>query len=236
MKLRMLRQAVGCFSIAMYLSLNAQIVGTPQPGANEPERAGDVRSNGLAIRNARYQLRPGDSFDVSFALAPEFDEIAVIQPDGFISLKGADSIPVQGKTLPEATQAIKFAYAKILHDPLLSLSLKDFEKPYFVAAGKLSKPGKYDLRAPLTVSQGVAIAGGFTEDSKTSQVVLFHPMGDGTYRSKLIDVKHLMKQRLLSEDAVLQPGDMVYVPQSRFSYIRKYLPTTSIGAYAGNLN
>jgi protein involved in polysaccharide export with SLBB domain len=51
--------------------------------------------------------------------------------------------------------------------------LKDFEKPYFVAGGRVARPGKYDLRGDTTVSQGIALAGGFLDSAKHSQVVLF---------------------------------------------------------------
>ena len=51
----------------------------------------------------------------------------------------------------------------------------------------MEKPGKYDLRSDLTVTEAVAIAGGFTDKSKHSQVVLFRPSRvAGMKRSSLI--------------------------------------------------
>ncbi len=78
-----------------------------------------------------------------------------------MTLKEVGSIYVEGQTVPELTQTLKDAYAKILHEPVIAVSLKDFEKPYFIAAGQVAKPGRYDLRGPLTVTEAVAIAGGF---------------------------------------------------------------------------
>ena len=91
------------------------------------------------------------------------------------------SIFVEGQTVPELTETLKAAYAKILHDPVITIALKDFEMPYFIAAGQVTKPGKYDLRSDLTVTQAVAIAGGFNDKSKHSQVVLFRPAPGGGY-------------------------------------------------------
>ena len=125
---------------------------------------------GFQERNPRYCLRKGDSFDVDFAFSPEFNQTVVVQPDGFITLRGAGSIRAEGQTIPELTQTIKKAYAKILHDPVVTVALKDFEKPYFVAAGQVAKPGKYELRSDITLVEAVNIAGGFTEASKHSQV------------------------------------------------------------------
>src|ERR1035441_10553226 len=106
---------------------------------------------GLQQHNPRYQLRKSDSFDVDFAFSPELNQTVAVQPDGYVTLKEVGSIYVEGQTVPELTQTLKDAYAKILHDPVIAISLKDFEKPYFIDSGQVAKPGKYDLRSPLTV-------------------------------------------------------------------------------------
>ena len=186
---------------------------------------------GLHARNPRYQLRKGDTFDLDFELSPEFNQTVAVQPDGYVTLKGVGSIFVEGQTVPELTETVKAAYAKTLHDPVIAIALKDFEKPYFIASGQVSKPGKYDLRSDLTVTEAVAIAGGFNDKAKHSQVVLFRPVPGGGYEAKLLNVKKLLASRNLSEDVHLQPGDMVYVPQSAMSKIRPFLPTSSMGAY-----
>ena len=91
----------------------------------------------------RYRLRTGDSFDLDFALSPEFNQTLAVQPDGYVTLKGVGSIFVENQSVPELTETVKGAYAKILHDPVISIELKDFEKPYFIAAGQVARPGKY---------------------------------------------------------------------------------------------
>lgn len=186
---------------------------------------------GFQERSPRYRLRKGDSFDLDFELSPEFNQTVSVQPDGYVTLKGVGSIFVEGQTVPELTETVKTAYETTLHDPVIAIALKDFDKPYFIAAGQVAKPGKYDLRGPLTVTEAVAIAGGFNDSAKHSQVVLFRPAWNGTVETKLINVKKLLASRDLAEDVYLQPGDMLYVPQSAFSKIRRYIPTSSIGAY-----
>src|ERR1017187_8962061 len=188
---------------------------------------------GLHERNPRYQLRKGDTFDLDLAFSPEFNQTVAVQPDGYVTLKGVGSIFVEGQTVPELTETLKRAYSKILHDPVIAISLKDFEKPYFIASGQVEKPGKYDLRSDLTVTEAVAIAGGSNEKSKHSQVVLFRPAAGGGYETKLLNIKKLLAKRDLSEDVQIQPGDMLYVPQNALSKIRPFLPTSGLSAYLG---
>ena len=185
----------------------------------------------LQERNPRYRLRAGDSFDVDFALSPEFNQTVAVQPDGFVTLKGVGTILVQGETIPELTETLKAAYTKILHDPIIAIALRDFEKPYFIAAGQVARPGKYDLRSALTITEALALAGGFSEKAKSSQVVLFRPAPSGIFEPKVFNIKKLLASRNLSEDVPLLPGDMLYVPQSVFSRLRPFMPTASMGAY-----
>ncbi len=189
---------------------------------------------GLHERYPRYRLRKGDTFDLDFALSPEFNQTVAVQPDGYVALKGVGSIYIEGQTIPELTDTVSATYSKILHDPVIVVALKDFEKPYFIASGQVSRPGKYDLRSDLTVTEAVAIAGGFNDKAKHSQVVLFRPAPGGGYEAKLLNIKKLLATRNLSEDVQMQPGDMLYVPQSALSKIRPFLPTSSMGAYLGS--
>jgi len=198
----------------------------------EPE-ANTVSSTdkGFPERHARYKLQPGDVFDIAFELNPEFNQTASVQPDGYISLRGVGDIQVKDQTVPQLTETLRGAYSKILNDPLISVVLKDFEKPYFVADGQVGHPGKYDLRGDTSLTQAIAMAGGFLDSAKHSQVLLFRKASEGWYSAKIINVKKMEKAGDLREDPQLQPGDMLFVPKNRFSKIKPLLPISSMGAF-----
>lgn len=187
----------------------------------------------LQKRLARYKLRQGDSLEIGFQYSPEFNQTVAVEPDGYVTLKEVGSFYVEGQTVPQLTDTITAAYAKTLSDPVVTVTLKDFVKPHFIASGQVSRPGKYDWTEDITVTEAIAIAGGFTEKSKHSQVVLFRPLQGGGYQTKLLDVKKMLASRNLSEDVQLQPGDMLYVPQNAISKIRPFLPTSGVSAYLG---
>jgi polysaccharide export outer membrane protein len=184
-------------------------------------------------RYPRYTLRSGDSFDINFELSPEFNQQGVsVQPDGFITLRGVGDVHVAGQTVPELNATIRAAYNKILNDPLVSITLKDFEKPYFIADGQIGHPGKYELRGDTTLTEAIAMAGGFEDTSKHSQVLLFRRVSDRWSSAQIYDVKKMETSKNLSEDPLLHPGDMLFVPKNRFSKIRAFLPTASLGTFA----
>jgi polysaccharide export outer membrane protein len=224
---------LGMTAAAQNIAANSAPSDAPPSLSAAPAASAPPASTpGLQQRNPRYKLRKGDSFDVDFAMTPEFNQVIAVQPDGYITLRAIGSMYVEGQTVPELTQTLTNAYTKILHDPVIAISLKDFEKPYFIASGQVARPGKYDLRGDLTVSEAVAIAGGFDDKSKHSQVVLFHPVSGG-FEAKVINVKKLMADKNLSEDIQLQPGDMLFVPQNSLSKIKPFLPSSSVSAFLG---
>jgi protein involved in polysaccharide export with SLBB domain len=182
-------------------------------------------------RHPLYRLTKSDTVDVSFTFSPDFNQTLTVQPDGFVALKGAGTLLAEGLTVPQMQQAIVYAYRSFLHQPEVTVTLKDFDKPYFLASGEVARPGKYELRGDLTVNEAVAIAGGLTQQARHSQVVVFRRISAYVAESHIIDLKKMLDSRDLHEDLHLQPGDFVFVPQSRISKIRKYVPTNALSWY-----
>lgn len=197
---------------------------------NQPESQAHIAAGQptLQQRNPRYQLCKGDIFELNFPLTPDFNQTVTVHPDGYITLVSVGDLYVAGKTVPELRELLKTAYSKTLHDPIINVVLKDFEKPYFIAGGEVSKPGKYELRDDTTLTQAIAIAGGFNENSKHSQVLLFRRVSNDWAEARVLNVKKMFQAGNLSEDLHLQPGDMFFVPQNRISKIRKWIPYTAV--------
>lgn len=222
------------FSAAGQRAPAQSAMANPQPNdVDQAPRAtpGDDSLSGHR-RNWRYKINPSDTLELTFSLTPEFNQTVTVQPDGYITLRDVGDLQVAGKTLAEFRDAVKQAYSKILHDPVISVDPKDFEKPYFIVGGQVGKPGKFDLRSDVTVTQAIAIAGGFTDMSKHSQVLLFRRVSDQWTEAKIINVKKMFASRDLQEDPDLRPGDMLYVPKNAISKIKPFLPTSSVGAFA----
>jgi len=183
------------------------------------------------VRRPLYRLGKSDVIAICFPFSPEFDQTVSVQPDGYIALKGAKQLPVEGMTAPELQEAVSRAYVGVLHDPEVTVVLQDFDKPYFIVTGEVNHSGKFELRSDTTVSEAVAIAGGLTPRAKHSQVVLFRRVSDDLVESRLLDMKAMMKSRTLAEDIHLRPGDFLFVPQNMISKIKQYLPTSSLSMY-----
>ena len=196
----------------------------PQASLTKTPEEKSHGSSDFQERNPRYQLQPDDIFDVVFEFSPEFNQTVTVQPDGYVALRGVGELQVKGMTTPQLTDALRKAYEAFLQEPAIEVVLKTFEKPYFVAGGKVARPGKYDLRGDTTVSQAIAVAGGFLDTAKHSQVVLFRRVSEDWAETKVLDMKKILNTKNLGEDLRLRPGDMIFVPQNRLSKIERFLP------------
>jgi polysaccharide export outer membrane protein len=183
------------------------------------------------LRNPRYRLCASDAITLTFPLTPEFDQTLNIQPDGFASLTGIGDIHLEGLTTEQASDAIRTAYAGILHDPIVTIELKDFNKPYFTVSGQVNKPGKYDLRGDTSATEAIAVAGGFNDSAKHSQVLLFRRVNNDWFQVTPLNLKRILQGRDINEDAEIHSGDMLFVPQNFISKIKKFIPSSGVGTY-----
>jgi polysaccharide export outer membrane protein len=211
-----------------------QVPPAPQQVARDSEGTADNQGQPsiLQHRNRRYQLHSADVLALEFPFTPEFNQTVTVQPDGYVTLRGIENMKVQGQTLPEVTSALRTAYCKILHDPVINVELKDFEKPFFIVGGEVGHPGKFELREDTTATEAVAIAGGLRDSAKHSEVLLFHRVPGGWAQVKRLNMKKMLKEGNLDEDAYLQAGDFLYVPKNTMSKIVRFIPTSSLGMYA----
>jgi polysaccharide export outer membrane protein len=186
----------------------------------------------LEERHPRYVLQRQDVLSLTFPLSPELNQTLTVQPDGYINLQNAGSVYAQGLTAPELILAVKKAYTGILHDPIVDVDIQDFQKPFFIVTGQVGKPGQYELRADITVAEALAIAGGMTMTTAKTQVFLFHRTPENWFEVKKVNMKDVLRGKNVNEDAMIHPGDMVYVPEKFIANFRKYVPySLNAGSY-----
>jgi polysaccharide biosynthesis/export protein len=240
-----LRLSSASVLLALFVGASANLAGQTPPTdaapavpAATPSNAGQNSRAGsgheLEQRNPRYVIQRQDVLTLTFPLSAEMNQIVTVQPDGYVNLQNGSSLHAQGLTVPELVEAVKGAYAGTLHNPIVIVDLKDFQKPFFTVSGQVGKPGQYELRADITVAEAIAVAGGLAPTAK-SQIFLFHRTSEQWFEVKKVNLKDLMHGKNVNEDATLKPGDMIFVPESFITSFRKYVPySVNAGTYLTN--
>ena len=95
----------------------------------------------------------------------------------------------------------------------------------------MNHPGNFDLRGEVRLVQAIAMAGGFKDSAKRTQVVLCRKANAEYAEVKIFDVRKLMTPGDIREDVVLRPGDTLVVPRNRISKMEPFIRLTSLGMY-----
>lgn len=194
-------------------------------------RAQDLRPPRLTtVTEDRYRLQPGDVLEVQYRYTPEFNQTVTVQPDGYVSLEIGGDLKVAGFTLEETRHAILRQANKRLQDPVATIVLKEFQKPYFVVSGEVAQPGKIEMREKVTALQAIMLAGGMKESAKSSQVVVFRKINSDMAEVKVLNLKDIRRTSDLENDLTLQAGDMVYVPRDKLSKVERFMRLVSVAA------
>src|SRR3989442_956481 len=183
------------------------------------------------VTEERYRLQPGDVFEVQFRYSPEFNQTVTVQPDGYITLEIGGDLKVAGFTIEQTRTAILRQARTRLQDPVATIVLKEFQRPYFVVAGEVGQPGKIEMRERVTAIQAIMLAGGMKETAKSSQVVVFRKINSDLAEVKLLNLKNIRRTSDLENDLTLQAGDMVFVPRDKISKIERFMKLASVAAF-----
>lgn len=196
-------------------------------------RAQDGRPPRLStVTEERYRLQPGDVLEIQYRYSPEFNQTVTVQPDGYVSLEIGGDLKIAGLTIEQTRQTILRRASSRLREPVATIVLKEFQRPYFVVAGEVAQPGKIEMRERVTAIQAIMLAGGMKETARSSQVVVFRKINSSDMAEvKLLNLKSIRRTSDLENDLTLQPGDMVYVPRDKISKIERFMKLASVAAF-----
>jgi polysaccharide export outer membrane protein len=150
---------------------------------------------------------------------------AIAQAGGFLEDAGREGVviyrPAQlGSTtrVPLTVDIVALQRGKG-HDPILLpndvIFVPSREKIY--VHGQVTRPGDFTVPSgqTLTASQAIAKAGGFTRIANDGNVRLSRRLRSGERKSFVLDLSRVTGEHA-GEDVPLQPGDVLFVPESVF--------------------
>jgi protein involved in polysaccharide export with SLBB domain len=75
------------------------------------------------------------------------------------------------------------------------------------------------LTGKLNAIQAIFSSGGFTDDARRSEVVIISRGPDNKPVARKVNLKKALKGKLLENEYLLRPFDVVYIPRTRLAKI-----------------
>ena len=186
---------------------------TPDKAINQ-----DVTSALRQMRSSQaYVLQPGDVVDIQVYMEDDMNRVLRLSGSGSITFPLVGNVRLAGLTLEQAEQKLADRLMTYIKNPQVSMLVKEYGNKTVYVLGQVSKPAAIQIppEKPLTVLEAITSVGGFTDIANTSKVRVLR-VENGKQKTLDVDVSQITKQGNKSMDISLQPGDVVFVPQSMF--------------------
>jgi polysaccharide export outer membrane protein len=157
-----------------------------------------------------YVIGPEDLLQISVWKNESLSRQLPVRPDGKVSMPLLHDIQASGLTPMQLRDKIAAALAEFMPNPEVSVTVLEVRSYRVSVLGEVQRPGVLQLKAPTTVLEAIALAGGFRDFASPSKIVIFRKNGNGT--EKLRFNYNRAVGTGTEENMALRSGDVVVVP------------------------
>lgn len=143
--------------------------------------------------------------------------LVVVRPDGKISLPYIQDIAASGLSAFELSQELETHYRKFINNISITAAVLRARSNQTYIMGQVNRPNFYELRGPITLTQLISRAGGFTGEANTHQVVVISRNKSGQPEAKVVDMDDIIGKGNMGADPIINQYDVVYVPRTKLA-------------------
>jgi polysaccharide export outer membrane protein len=158
-----------------------------------------------------YRIGPGDLIRVAVFGNNDLSSRVTVRPDGRMTLPLLGEVSVTGKTVNDVTREITEGYRRFVQDARVAVIIEEVHSYRVFVLGKVTRPGEFEARTPLTITQAMALAGGTTRGANVDAIVVLRRGANGRderYEVSLTDILDGHTQ----QNFTLRTGDTIMVP------------------------
>ena len=138
---------------------------------------------------------------------------------------------MEGLPLDAAKDVLMEALGEYLRSPDMSRLITSYGPRQVYVMGNVVSPGIHDLRVDrMNAYAALASAGGWTDRARSTRIQVIRVHNDMMYY-RTLNMKDYTKKHDLTQNVVLEDGDIVYVPASNgIKFTEDILPYVNVWA------
>ncbi len=163
---------------------------------------------------AATTLGAGDVFEVRVFQEPELSGAYQVGPQGDIIFPLCKRVVVGGLTANGAAEKLRACLSEgFMRNPQVSVLVKEYNSKKVFVFGEVQKPGTFAFQDGMSIVQALTLAGGFTRNAAQNNTSVTRLVNGQEVKSK-VNVQDIALGK--APNVTLEPGDIVYVPESMF--------------------
>lgn len=170
-----------------------------------------------------YEIGPGDEIELRFYYNPDLNDRLTVRPDGKVSVGFVQDVQAAGRTPAALSQEIRTLLAPHLRQPDVVVAVRSFGSQRVFVGGEVQRPGPVMLVGRMSILQTLAEAGWVRDTARKEEVVLVRRDPAGGRKIFAIDVEKALSGEDLSQDVMLRPDDMLFVPPSAIANFDRWV-------------
>lgn len=197
--------------------------GEPSP-STAPALSTVALTTSMEVLNDSVKLGIGDRVSLRIVEERRVPISLVVTDSGEMEVPLIGRVVAKGKTCKQLAYELKpilekeYFYKATVIIGVDSISTRSRGKVYIT--GQVRNQGGLELPADesLTVSQAVLKVGGLADFANRRKVKLVRRKPDGSSDTRLIDLAEILDKGRLDKDVVLEPGDLINVPERLINF------------------
>ncbi len=167
----------------------------------------------MPASNTQYLIGPPDVLEFRSTRVREIGTYReTVSPDGYVNVPLLGRTYVAGRTVESLQQELEQRAGFYYQDADVNVRVNRYASKKIFVYGQVRAPGEYFYNGSNTVMSALARAQP-TERADPSSVLIVRPDENGELRARMtVNLDHMIQTGDTTLNAVLQEGDVVYVP------------------------
>ncbi len=181
----------------------------------------ELKSNqpDASLVKGEYKIGVDDIVQISVWKNPELSITVPVRPDGRISMPLIGDVIAGGFSPEDVALKIKKKLENYIRDPQVAVILTALHSHEYLTrvrvTGAVRNPSSLPHRQGMTVLDAILAAGGVTEFAAPSRAKVYRTINNET-KTMTINLDAILNGGKLETNYLLQPGDVITVPERLF--------------------